>query len=299
MAGSGALLAEAVRIAVRQLKPVAGGGDMRTSLGQVLGFAVFTLLLHQPLAAQVSLQPTPPPTITAENEAWYANGAPVTLAGSVYYPSGPVTHFLRNEMVRTGMVGNVPVYARTTQEAGSVIYVPLAGGVMKPYERRRSGDLAGTVGSSAPSFRVMLAAEEAAASGREPQARFSTPLPVPVGTTGYVTATTTSPGEPVAAPSAAAVPVGTSGGVFDAPARSIPTRIQTARRPVGLNTVFVDFQDARWFASGPAVEYSATRFTRIGEHRGFDVYQESARPGTIYLSLLEGAPGLLAPYRRR
>ena len=273
---------------------------MRTSLGQVLGFAVFTLLLHQPLAAQVSLQPTPPPTVTAENEAWYSNGTPVTLAGSVYYPSGPVTHFLRNEMVRTGMVGNVPVYARTTQETGSVIYVPLAGGVMKPYERRRSGDLAGTVGSSAPSFRVMLPAEEAASAVRDLQAPFSTPLPVPVGTTGYAAAATTSPGEPVAAlPSAAPVPVGTSGVVFDAPARSVPTRIETARRPVGLNTVFVDFQDARWFAAGPAAEYSATRFTRIGEHRGFDVYQESGRPGTIYLSLLEGAPGLLAPYRRR
>jgi hypothetical protein len=83
------------------------------------------------------------------------------------------------------------------------------------------------------------------------------------------------------------------------PAAPVRTRIQTAQRPVGLNTVFVDFQDARWFAAGPAVAFTAGRFTRIGEHRGFDVYQENGRPGTIYLSLLDGAAGLLAPYKRR
>ena len=51
--------------------------------------------MNEPLAAQVSLQSTPPPTVTAENEPWYSSGGPVTFAGSVYYPSGPVTHFLR------------------------------------------------------------------------------------------------------------------------------------------------------------------------------------------------------------
>jgi hypothetical protein len=270
---------------------------MRTSLGQALGVTALTLVLHHPLAAQVSLQPTLPPTVTAENEAWYASGSPVTFAGSVYYPSGPVTHFLRNEMVRTGTIGNVAVYARTTQEAGSLIYVPLAGGVMKPYERRRSGDLAGTVGSTAPSFRVILPSEETSqAVVGDFQPALSTPLPVPVGTTGDVGAPITSPAEP---PAAVPAPVGTSGVVFDAPVRAVPTRIQTAQQPVGLNGVFVDFQDARWFAAGPTVEYAPARFTRIGDHRGFDVYQESGQPGTIYLSLLDGAPGLLVPYRRR
>ena len=47
-------------------------------------------------------------------------------------------------MVRSGTYGNVPIYVRTTQEPGSIIYVPLAGGLMRPYERPRSGDLAGT-----------------------------------------------------------------------------------------------------------------------------------------------------------
>ena len=81
--------------------------------------------------------------------------------------------------------------------------------------------------------------------------------------------------------------------------RPVRTRIETAQRPVGLNNVFVEFQNTRWFAAGPAVEFSSSRFTRIGEHRGFAVYQEPGRTGTIYLSLLDGAPGLLAPYKTR
>ena len=271
---------------------------MSRSVAQALGATVLTLVLVHPVAAQVSLQSTPPPTVTAENEPWYSSGGPVIFAGSVYYPAGPVTHFSRNEMVRTGVVGNVPVYARTTQETGSAIYVPLAGGVMKPYERRRSGDLAGTVGSSAPSFPVVLPSEETlVGSGGSLEAPVISPLPVPVGTTGYVPATATAPGAPALA--AAPSPVGTSGVLFDAPAVPARTRIQTAQRPLGLNTVFVDFQNVRWFAAGGTVVYSPTLFTRIGEHRGFEVYQENAQTGTIYLSLLDGAPGLLTPYRRK
>ncbi len=116
---------------------------MNKSLVCAVGVTVLTLALSHPAAGQVTLQSTPQPAVTAENESWYSSGGPVTFGGSIYYPAGAVTHFLRNEMVRTGTIGSVPIYARTTQEAGSVIYVPLAGGVMKPYERRRSGDLAG------------------------------------------------------------------------------------------------------------------------------------------------------------
>lgn len=271
------------------------GSLMSKSFAHIAKAAALIFTISHTAAAQVSLQTTPPPTITAENESWYLSGEPVTFGGSVYYPAGPITHFQRNEMVRTGAVGPVPIYVRTTQEAGSVIYVPLAGGVMKPYERRRSGELAGTVGSSAPSFRVVLPSEEA------PQQYIGAPVlesvPVPVGTTGYVPANTVAP-----APTPAAVPeaVGTSGVMtVAAPATPARTRIQTAQRPVGLNTVFVDFQDARWFAAGATVEFTPGRFSRIGEHRGFDVYQENGQPGTIFLALVDGTPGLLAPYKRR
>ena len=47
-----------------------------------------------------------------------------------------------------------------------IIYVPIGGGLMQPYERPRTGDLAGTTGNRAPSSPV-------ATSG--PRARAATP----------------------------------------------------------------------------------------------------------------------------
>ena len=270
---------------------------MTKRLAGRLGAAALTILCSVPLTAQVA---SAPPTITAENEAWYLSGGPVSFNGAVYHPAGAVIHFVRNEMVRTGILGNTPVYARTTQEPGSIIYVPLAGGLMRPFERRRSGELAGTSGSSAPSFVVALPAAEAAdtvVAGLQAPVP-PTGAPVPVGTAGFAPA---AADVSASAPDAPAVPspVGTSGLMQVSSNRPVRTRIETAQRPVGLNNVFIEFQNARWFAAGPAVEFSSSRFTRIGEHRGFPVYQESGRTGTIYMSLLDGAPGLLAPYKTR
>jgi len=265
---------------------------MITPLRSRIGVAVFTLALSSAASAQSSLQSTPAPTVTAENEPWYLSGGPVAYGGSIYYPAGAAIHFVRDEMVPTGTFGKIPVFVRTTQEPGSVIYVPLAGGVMRPYERRRTGDLAGTTGSSAPSFVVALPSEAAA----------PTP-PAATPPAALATVMTTSPvGPPTMQPVALLPPpvpatAGTSGRVVQtAPAR---TRIQTVQRPVGINAVFIQFQGARWYAAGPAVEFSADRFTRIGEHRGFNVFEERGKPGTIYLSLLNGGAGLIAPYKTR
>jgi hypothetical protein len=261
---------------------------MRKPLAGRVAVLVLTAVLGITLRAQITLQPTPPPTVTAENESWYLSGAPISWGGNLYYAAGPIIHFTRNEMVRAGTFGDVAIYIRTTQEPGSIIYVPLAGGVMRPYERRRSGDLAGTVGSSAPSFVVSLPAEET------PSGTLQAPAPptgVPVGTTGFI------PTEPAPEPPAVTyAPVGTTGPVMMSPARTL---MQTAQRPVGLNAVFIVFQGARWFSAGPAIEYSADRFTPIGEHHGFTVYLQKGQPGVIYLALLPGAPGLVGPYKSR
>src|SRR4051812_12870816 len=99
-----------------------------------LAAAVLTSALGATVWAQISLQPTPPPAVTADGESWYQNGGPISLGGNLYYPAGATIHFLRNEMVRAGTYGNVPVYVRTTQEPGSIVFVPLPGGLMRPYE---------------------------------------------------------------------------------------------------------------------------------------------------------------------
>jgi len=264
---------------------------------QLIGRIVITTLalsIAAPALAQISSRPTPPPTITAENEPWYMSGEPISFNGNLYYPVGPISHFLRNEMVRSGIYGNTPIYSRTTQEPWSILYVPLAGGVVRPYERRRSGDLAGTVGSSVSSFAVVLPAEEASQS-----VVASAPAPptgVPVGTFGVIFPT------PVPAPAPALeepTPVGTTGTVVMSNPVPARTRVQTLRRPVGLNNVYIDYEGARWFGAGPAVEFSSQRFARAGEYRGFQVYKENDRQDVIYLSMIPGSPGLVTPYKRR
>lgn len=269
-----------------------------------------SLSLPSAAAAQGARDLSAAPVITAENEDWYLSASPIALGGAVYYPSGPVMHFIRTEMIPAGMFERIQIYRRTTQEPGSVIYVPLPGGLMRPYERRRSGDLAGTVGSSVPAFPVVLPAEEANTTTSGAPAFAAPAVPRAVGTSGYVygafdRAIGTAVATPIAPARAAEenvapVPVGTAGTALPmAPSRALPTRVETVQRPIGLNSVFVQFQNVRWFAAGPAVEFDATRFTKIGEHRGFAVYQEPGRPDTIFVSHVAGTPDLVIPYKVR
>ena len=211
----------------------------------------------------LSQQPTPPPTVTAESEPWFAARAPLLFGGTLYYPAGPQVHFNQNEMVRTGYFGAIPVYVRTTIEPGSVIFVPLSGGLMQPYERRRSSELPGTEGSerrAAPAFDSSPTTFADAVQNPPP--------PRAVGTSGMI--------------------------------RKDP--LASAARPVGLNGVFVTFDNQRWFSSGEAVPFEVGTFRPIGSLGGFAVYSHPAHPGTIYIPVAKEAAALVAPYsnvRRR
>src|SRR4026208_699811 len=127
-----------------------------TNVSRLLFLVVLGLSTASPALAQISRPATPAPSVAAENESWYVTNEPVIFAGNNYYPAGPSIHFLPNEMVLSGFFRGVPVYTRTTIEPYSVVFVPVTGGMMRPYERRRSGDLAGTTGSSVPSLRVEI-----------------------------------------------------------------------------------------------------------------------------------------------
>src|SRR5688572_33397323 len=85
-------------------------------------------------------------------------------------------------MVRVGHYNGVPLYADTTLEPHSIVFVPVGRGQMQPYERLRAGDLAGTSGSRLPSF--------PGRSDRLPReiATFPTPATVPqeIGTISTV-----------------------------------------------------------------------------------------------------------------
>jgi hypothetical protein len=109
-----------------------------------------------PVAAQMISRPTDAPTQSAVGQSWYDLREPLIYAGEAYYPAGATVHFNGNQMVRTGHYNGVPVYADATRDPYSVVYVPIGGGEMKPYERLRRGDLAGSVGSTLPSFPTTL-----------------------------------------------------------------------------------------------------------------------------------------------
>lgn len=249
--------------------------------------------------AQMTLQPTPQPSVTAESEQWYQNAEPVMFAGNMYYRAGPQVHFNGNEMVRSGSFEGVPLYSRTTVEPFSIVYVPLSGGLMQPYERRRTGEMAGTSGSSAPSFPVTSPAEIAPGMvTASPVLQAAAPpmlgSPIvfdntPARQTAVLVAPMAAPPQAVGTSGRAPLPVGTSGRVAPAPA---------ARRPQAANGIFIEFNDARWFSSGPPALFDAKIFERVGELRGLPVYTARGRRATIFVPVAEGLD-LLAPYSKR
>lgn len=243
--------------------------------------------------AQTTLHPTPPPLVTAENEVWYQKGDPVLYAGNIYYPAGARIHFNPNEMVRSGSHMGVPLYTLTTIEPYSIIYVPLPGGRMQPYERPRAGDIAGTVGSTTPTFPVQASFGPFAGTLTVPPILQAAGAPMvrSAGEREEMPAERPAPGSGTTSEA-----VGTSGRVALPPAeRPVPV----PRRFKAANGIFVEFDNARWFSSGVPVPFDATRFRRIGELRGFPVY--AARrdaSSTIYIQIAEGLE-VVAPYSRR
>jgi hypothetical protein len=257
------------------------------------------LAVFSPVTA--GAQSTPAPTVTAESESWYLSGEPLLHDGNVYYPRGAVVHFNRNEFVRTGFYRGIPIYSRTTLEPFSVIFVPLAGALMQPYERLRVGEVVGTVGSLGASLPVPIATDErrerrgingttTTGQAAGPPTGMANPVDVEGNPrTGAVPVATT---EAVAAPA----PVGTSGRVVVLPR---PRPVVSIARPTGVNAVFVEFDNARWFSAGPTVAFDATAFTRIGERRGLPVYARAGEAGVIYIPVGTDVRGTLARYARR
>jgi hypothetical protein len=241
---------------------------------------------------QVYSLPTPPPLVSAASAPWQICGDPIFFAGSFYYPAGPTVFFDGNVMVRSGVFQGVPLYTDTTLEAYSVVFVPIGGRVMRPYERRREGELAGTVGSRPPSFPIQRDGDLSVASGRvgiqTPEVRtFDAPV-IPESAYRVGTAGSAAPAPVSAAPSAADVPARTTA---PAPPKSPP-------RPTGNDGIWIQYEGSRWFASGPAVPFEAQRFTPAGDYRGFPVYRDTmGHAATIFVAVVAGGP--VAPYTRR
>lgn len=219
-------------------------------------------------AAQSLIRPEAEPTKVAGKEAWYRAGEPVVHRGEPFYPGGAQVFFNRNVMVLAGEFRGVPIYVDPTIETNSIVYVPIGGGLMQPYEKLRAGELAGTSGSNPPSFPTTPA------STIEPDA--------PVGTVGVV-----PPAPPLVngpSPAARAARAG-------APGRFVTVTPNRAGRGRGI---WIDWNGQTWTAAGPTVRVGS-QLVAIGTYNGRTVYRGPGGDGTIWI---ETSQGLAAPWRR-
>jgi hypothetical protein len=262
---------------------------MNRTLGCLFGCAVMVSTANAVAAQSMRVRGTRPPAITAESEPWYVSGTPITFAGHFYYPAGPRVHFMPSEMVRSGDFLGVPLYSRTTIEPYSVIFVPIGGGMMQPYERRREGELAGTEGSSAPSFPVALASDSALDNVTGPMAA-APPRLAELAEDAQMESSR---------------PIATFGDRTELDSMNVTLGELAARarpfapRPDSPNAIFIDYSDGRWYSSGPPVPYDPARFIAAGEKNGFPVYRDRAGdPLTVYMPIVKDGSAV-APYSRR
>jgi hypothetical protein len=204
--------------------------------------------------------------VNAATADWQLNSEPIIVSSTLFRATRATRMFDGQVMVQVGVYQRIPVYADVTLEPNSVVYVPVARNQLRVYERRRDHDLAATTGSLTPSFPVESSAS--APAGERP-----------VGTTGTI------------------VPAGV--GAANAVPHAPRTVMETIQRPRhGTNGVWLDFVGVRWYSSGASASYSADRFTKVGEYRGFPVYVEKVgTKDTIWVQVTNGGP--LAPYARR
>jgi hypothetical protein len=246
-------------------------------------------------SAQLNIQPTSAPLVTAEGEAWFRAGEAIVFSGGLYYPAGALIHFLPNEMVRTGMYRGVPLYSRTTIEPFSVVFVPVSGGLMQPYERRRDFDMAGTQGSSAPAISPALSPSVGPTTSASP---YGAPSPLmaqaaappvigsPILFDEPLRAPVSESPAPTQPPATATQPVATTG------AAPLPIRRGAA------NAIYMEFDNTKWFISGQPVTLDLSTMTQIGETEGFPVYAKAPGASTVYVPISRGSESF-APYSRR
>lgn len=212
--------------------------------------------------AQVYEFRSPPPAVDAAAAAWQVDSQLMLFAGLAYTPTREFRLFDAQVMTQIGVFKGVPIYADTTIEPWSIVYVPVGRDRMRTYTRVRE---------VAADARVAADAITAAGAGA-------------IGTASMI------------------VPASPRESVPDAVADQSaprPVRAEPVRTPRATDGVWLEFQSRRWYSDGEAVSYSPERFTPIGEYHGYLVYRDktSKQSNVIWVSSVEDGP--LAPYVRR
>lgn len=270
---------------------------MKRQAGLLLCASFAVSLCAARVQTQIKLQPTPEPRVTAENEPWFQMREPVLFAGEFYYPAGPAIHFLGNEMVPSGLFRGVPLYSRTTIEPYSVVFVPTGGGMMQPYERRRTGDLVGTTGSAVPSLPVDMSPMSTAprtiqAAG--PPVVSSQPVEEPPAGANASDLLTRSR-ETGTTPAAS---TGSTARVSPSP--NTKARKADTRKADTTKGIFVEFQNERWYSTGRPQPLDPASLKRVGDVNGFPVFTTRDSNGaTIYIPIAKDADAYAAYSKRK
>lgn len=236
------------------------------------------VLLPAVSSAQVYSLPTPAPQVSAAGRGWYEQRAPILFAGDRYYPAGARFHFDADVMVPAGNFDGIPIYVDASVEPYSQILVPIGGGLVQPYERRRAGAFAGTTGSHAPGFPVEIVPwedqpEDQAWTGRQAPPAREAPVEEGVAPRRSWNQEEDEARQQLLQP---------------------PGRIETVRAPEGNRGIWIQYEGQRWGISGRAVPFDAARFSKMGEYYGFPVF--AARGSEeIYIP---AARGMLAVYTK-
>jgi hypothetical protein len=263
---------------------------MKRTVGLLLCASFAVGLFATRVETQIKLQPTQPPTVTAENEPWYQMREPVIFAGEYYYPAGAAIHFLPNEMVPSGLFRGVPLYSRTTIEPNSVVFVPIGGGMMQPFERRRTGDLVGTTGSAPPALPVDMSSPSTPRPIQAAGPPVVSTQPVeepPLGT--YATDLLARSRESAGASNASAAAAG----------RVTASRTTQAPKPAPSKGIFVEFEHEHWYSTGHPRTLNPASLKKVGELNGFPVFTARDSNGaTIYIPIAKDADAY-ASYTKR
>ena len=208
------------------------------------------------MAAGVLLVPTPGKTQTPQLPA----GAPILYSGAYYYPSGPTVFFNGSVMVLSGFHEGVPIYVDATREPFHVVYVPVPGKLMRPYERRRDDEAADLVVPRAAS------------------------LPP-----NYV-----QPGAGVIPGPAPAVAPATEAAIASiliprAYAAHAARAIESIPPPNVSRGIWIEFDGRKWELAGRGPARPST-LTNIGSYHGFPVFQDRARRDQIFVPAVEDGP---------
>jgi hypothetical protein len=185
------------------------------------------------------------------------SGEPVVMGGTSYYPSGPTVFFDGAVMVRSSSFRGVPIYVDATRDPYNVVYVPIGGKLMRPYERRRADLAADTLVTPPPAE--------------------------PVGVEEL------SGGDSV--DTAAQPPSGAARVPRAAP--WTPGHAMSARQPGANRGIWIVFADRVWTLADRQ-PYLISGFTASGTYHGFPVYRDPSRPRDIYVA--SGAGDFIARY---